>query len=178
MFLVPFAGYIWRIWRVSRSKIEVQMDIRFSNPGDMTSSGENGLNIRTHAQVSGGVSVLYWLAAPVAKCSTETSRNFGNKIKVGNKVQFDNKVTLSEMSDHWRLSLYTVMSYIVMLFDEIPISTIELPKRQIQTFPGISLGNWRSIIKCIPFHFCLEVGDLVRCLFTYFSQRFSESGGI
>ena len=43
---------------------------------DMTSSGKNGLNIRTNAspglsqigqdQVSGGVSVLCWLAAPVA----------------------------------------------------------------------------------------------------------------
>ena len=39
----------------------------------MTSSGKNGLNIRTNAspkwgqdQVSGGVSVLCWLAAPVA----------------------------------------------------------------------------------------------------------------
>ena len=40
---------------------------------DITSSGKNGLNIRTNAnqkmgqdQVSGGVSVLCWLAAPVA----------------------------------------------------------------------------------------------------------------
>ena len=40
---------------------------------DMTSSGKNGLNIRTKCksqmgqdQVSGGVSVLCWLAAPVA----------------------------------------------------------------------------------------------------------------
>ena len=39
---------------------------------DMTSTGKNGLNIRTNAspkwedQVSGGVSVLCWLAAPVA----------------------------------------------------------------------------------------------------------------
>ena len=38
----------------------------------MTSSGNNGLNIRANAnpmgqdQVSGGVSVLCWLAAPVA----------------------------------------------------------------------------------------------------------------
>ena len=41
--------------------------------GDITSSGEIGLDIRTHAspkveqdQVSGGVSVLCWHAAPVA----------------------------------------------------------------------------------------------------------------
>ena len=33
----------------------------------MTSSGKNGLNIRMgQDQVSGGVSVLCWLAAPVA----------------------------------------------------------------------------------------------------------------
>ena len=41
--------------------------------GDKTSSGEIGLDIRTHAspkvgqdQVSGGVSVLFWHVAPVA----------------------------------------------------------------------------------------------------------------
>ena len=41
--------------------------------GNKTSSGDNGLDIRTHAspkvgqdQVSGGVSVLCWHAAPVA----------------------------------------------------------------------------------------------------------------
>ena len=43
--------------------------------GDKTSSGEIGLDIRAHAspkvgqdQVSGGVSVLCWHAAPVMKC--------------------------------------------------------------------------------------------------------------
>ena len=46
---------------------------RLKRSVDMTSSGKNGLNIRTNAspkmgqdQVSGGVSVLCWLAAPVA----------------------------------------------------------------------------------------------------------------
>ena len=41
--------------------------------GNTTSSGEIGLNIRTHPstkvgqdQLSGGVSVLYWHAVPVA----------------------------------------------------------------------------------------------------------------
>ena len=45
-------------------------------PGDKTSSGEIGLDIRTHAspkvgqdQVSGGVIVLCWYAAPVAVSS-------------------------------------------------------------------------------------------------------------
>ena len=50
--------------------------------GNKTSSGEIGLDIRTYAspkvrqdQVCGGVSVLCWHAAPVAKCSMETSQN-------------------------------------------------------------------------------------------------------
>ena len=50
--------------------------------GDKTSSGEIGLDIRTHAspkvghdQVSGGVSVLCWHAAPVAYVSMETLYN-------------------------------------------------------------------------------------------------------
>ena len=45
--------------------------------GDKTSSGEIGLDIRTHAspkegqdQVSGGVSVLCWHAAPYANVTT------------------------------------------------------------------------------------------------------------
>ena len=49
--------------------------------GDKTSSGEIGLNIRTHAspkvgqdQASGGVSVLCWLAAPVAMLYKKTSK--------------------------------------------------------------------------------------------------------
>ena len=62
------------------SKIEVPMDVRYSKSGDMTSSGQNNLTIRTNEssemgqdQASEGVSVLCWLAAPVAKCSRETS---------------------------------------------------------------------------------------------------------
>ena len=45
-------------------------------------------------QVSGGVSVLCWLAAPVAMFYGNL-RKFGNKVKAGNngKVQFSNKVT-------------------------------------------------------------------------------------
>ena len=77
-----------------RSKIEVPSDVlnkihatlffhqakekyrgvfEIQKSGDKTSSGEIGLDIRTHAspkvgqdQVSGGVSVLCWHAAPVA----------------------------------------------------------------------------------------------------------------
>ena len=50
--------------------------------GNKKSSGEIGLNIRTHAsqivgqdQMSGGESILCWYAAPVANFSMETSRN-------------------------------------------------------------------------------------------------------
>ena len=50
-----------------RSKREVPRDVRNSKVGDKTSSGDIGLDIRTHAspkvgqdQVSGGVSVLCW----------------------------------------------------------------------------------------------------------------------
>ena len=63
----------------------------------MTRSGENGLNIRTNAspnwgqdQVSGGVSVLCWLAATVAMFYGSLPK-FGNKVNIGNKVQFGNK---------------------------------------------------------------------------------------
>ena len=48
--------------------------------GNKTSSGEIGLDIRTHAspkvgqdQVSGGVNVLCWHASPVANVLLETS---------------------------------------------------------------------------------------------------------
>ena len=62
-----------------------------------TSSGENGLNISKcksqigQDQMSGRVSVLCWLVAPVAILIENPK--FGNKIKVGNKVQFGNKGT-------------------------------------------------------------------------------------
>ena len=52
--------------------------------GDKTSSGEIGLDIRTHAspkvgqdQVSGGVSVLCWHAAPVAYVLWKPCRDLG-----------------------------------------------------------------------------------------------------
>ena len=70
------------------------MDFRYSKSEDMTSSGEKGLNIRRSAspkmgqyQVSVGVSVLYWLAAPTAMPYGNLPE-FGNEVKVGNKVQF------------------------------------------------------------------------------------------
>ena len=59
------------IFRKAKEKYRGMFEIQKS--GDKTSSGEIGLDIRTHAspkvgqdQVSGGVSVLCWHAAPVA----------------------------------------------------------------------------------------------------------------
>ena len=62
---------------VIRSRLEAKEKYRgmfeIQRSGDKTSSGKIGLDIRTHAspkvgqdQVSGGVSVLCWHAAPVA----------------------------------------------------------------------------------------------------------------
>ena len=65
---------------------------------DMTCSGKNGLNIRTNispkwdrTRCPGGVSVLCWLAAPVALFYGNL-QNLGNKVKIGNKVKFGKKV--------------------------------------------------------------------------------------
>ena len=41
-------------------------------------------------QVSGGVSVLCWLAAPIAMFYGKLSK-FCNKVKIGNEVQFGDR---------------------------------------------------------------------------------------
>ena len=63
----------------------------------MTSSGKNGLNIRTNASPKWDrtrcpeeVSVLCWLAAPVLMFLWKPPK-FGNKVKIDNKVQFGYK---------------------------------------------------------------------------------------
>ena len=86
----------------------------------MTSSGKNGLNIRTNAslkwgqdQVSGGVSVLCWLAAPVAMFYG----NLQNSVIRSKSVLKSSSVINSQigvMSDQLRMSLYMVMSQNVM----------------------------------------------------------------
>ena len=62
-------GFMLEVKEKYRGMFEIQKS------GDKTSSGEIGLDIRTHAspkvgqdQVSGGVSVLCWHAAPVRYC--------------------------------------------------------------------------------------------------------------
>ena len=87
---------------------------------DMTSSGKNGLNIRTNAspqmgqdQVSGGVSVLCWLAATVAMFYG----NLQNSVIRSKSVLKSSSVINSHigvMSDQLRVSLYMVMSQNVM----------------------------------------------------------------
>ena len=65
-------------------------------------------------QVPGGVSVLCWLAAPVAMFYGNLPR-FGNKVKIGNKVQFGDRFTkIGVMSYQLRLSLLMTMSQNVL----------------------------------------------------------------
>ena len=86
----------------------------------MTSSGKNGLNIRTNAspkmgqdQVSGGVSVLCWLAAPVAMFYGNL-QNLVIKSKSVIKSIYVLSSQIGVMSDQLSLSLYMVMSQNVM----------------------------------------------------------------
>ena len=58
---------------------------------DMTSSGYKYKSQMGQDQVSGGVSVLCWLAAPVAMFYGNLPK-FGNKVKIGNKVQFGDRL--------------------------------------------------------------------------------------
>ena len=71
------------------------MMFEIQKSGDNASSGEIGLDIRTHAspkvgqdQVSGGVIVLCWHAAPVAYVLWKPAHL--GKVKFGNKVQISN----------------------------------------------------------------------------------------
>ena len=55
-------------------------------------------------KVSGGVSVLCWLAAPVEMFYGNLSE-LGNNVKNGNKFQFGSTPWFIEMTDQWRASL-------------------------------------------------------------------------
>ena len=99
--------------------------------------------------MSGGASVLCWLAAPVAM----SYGNLQNSVTRSKSVLKSSSVINSQigvMSDQLRVSLYMVMSQNVVLhlgegdfimFDEIPISTIKLPEGRFQTFHDISLSG-------------------------------------
>ena len=110
--------------------------------GDKTSSVEIGLDIRTHTspkvgqdQVSRGVSVLCWHAAPAAYMF------YGNLAQLGKKsisVKRSRSVTvkIGVMSYKLRVSLYVIIIQNVVLhsgegdlilFGKIPVPTIEHP---------------------------------------------------
>ena len=98
--------------------------------------------------MSGGVSVLCWLAAPVAMFYG----NLQNSVIRSKSVLKSSSVINSQigvMSDQLRVSLYMVKSQNVMshlgegdfIMFEIPISTIKLPEGRFQTFHDISLSE-------------------------------------
>ena len=99
--------------------------------------------------MSGGVSVLCWLAAPVAMFHG----NLQNSVIRSKSVLKSSSVINSQigvMSVQLRVSLHMVMSQNVMkhlgegdfiIIDEIPISTIKLPEGRFQTFHDISLSE-------------------------------------
>ena len=72
--------------KILKAKEKYRGVFEIQKSGDKTGSGEIGLDIRTHAspkvgqdQVSGGVSVLCWHAAPVA---SKTRRKFEMEPKI------------------------------------------------------------------------------------------------
>ena len=82
--------------RIVKEKRSTEGCSKLKSPQNKTSSGEIGLDIRKHAspkvgqdQVSGGVSVLCWHAAPVANvlwkpCTVRLKVKFGNKVQISN----------------------------------------------------------------------------------------------
>ena len=137
----------------SVSKKEVPRDVRNWKSENMTSS----LNIVPNGTgpLTEGVSVLCWLAAPVA-------RFYGNlrNLVIRSKSVIRSRSVISSqigvMSYLLRVSLYMAMAQNVMyhlgegdfrMFNEIPISTIKLPEGRFQTFPDIYLSEelrWKS----------------------------------
>ena len=99
-------------------------------------------------QVSGGVSVLCWLASPVAMFYGRSKSVLKSSSVISSQI--------GVMSDQSRVSLYMVMSQNVMyhlvegdfiMFDEILILTIKPPEGRFQTVHDISLSEelrWKS----------------------------------
>ena len=86
----------------------------------MTSSGKNGLNIRTNANPKWDrtrcpeeVSVLCWLATPVAMFYGNLQNSVIRSISVSKSSSVINS-QIGVMSDQLRVSLYMVMSQNVM----------------------------------------------------------------
>ena len=87
---------------------------------DITSSGMNGLIIRTNASPYGTGPCVREGKCPLlvnrsrCKCSMETSRNY---VIMSKTVLRSNSLTwsrFSEMSDQWKVSLYMIISQNVM----------------------------------------------------------------
>ena len=96
----------------------------------------------------GGVSVLCWLAAPVAMFYGNLQNSVRRSKSAKSVLVISSRIGV--MSDQLRVSFYVVMPQNVMyhlgevdfiIFDEIPISTTQLPEGRIQTFHDISLSE-------------------------------------
>ena len=92
-------------------------------------------------QMSVGVSILCWLAAPVANALWKPPGIMSKTVIRSSSVT---RLRFSEMSYQWRVPLYMIMSQNVMqhlgeddfiMFHEIPISTIELSEGRFQRPP-------------------------------------------
>ena len=115
--------FSWHSWRTRlpngwftwfQSQIEVPRDIRNSKSQIMTSSGENGLNVRT--QVPNGIGQgVRRSKRPLLTSRTRCNvlwkpPKFGNKVKIGNKVQAGNK--FANRCNVWSIEDVTVYGYV------------------------------------------------------------------
>ena len=94
---IPFGTFSILLVKARNTTLEEAKEkyrgvVEIQRSGDKTSPGKIGLDIRTHAspkvgqdQVSGGVSVLCWHAAPIEyvlwkPCTIRLKVKFGNKV--------------------------------------------------------------------------------------------------
>ena len=104
-------------------------------------------------QVSGGVSVLFWIAASL-QCSMGTSR----KLVIRSKSAIRSSSVIN-WCNIWSIEGVAVYGHVqechvtfvrerdFIMFDDIPISIIKLSEGRFQTFPEISLSEelrWMS----------------------------------
>ena len=123
------------------NKIEVPRDDRNSKSENMTSSGENGLNIRENArpkmgqdQVFGGVSVLCWLSAPV-------SMFYGNLPKFSKSVIRYLKILRMEIQNSGTTPN--------KLNQQRNVNTVRWESRKVTTQPGQIDGRKFEVIAFI-----------------------------
>ena len=84
---------------------------------------------------------------------------FGNKVKGGNKIPFGVSCSYNILSTEVSLHIVKLQNIHIesgngyfILFDKIPILTIELPQRRFQTFPDILVSLAEKLIRkpCHP----------------------------